>query len=108
MNRWHWGMGVLALALAAGPAAADRTPLTRTKGQREHGTKPDISVPYTTNGNSAFGVYNGVGPRIYSSPNVSDAKNPQSRPVYNLIFYGATKSTGDKSEGAESRPKPKK
>jgi hypothetical protein len=36
---------------------------------------------------------------------VEDVKNPQARPVYNLIFYGSVQSFGDKSNGAVERPK---
>lgn len=109
MNRRHLGCGLLTIAfiaLAAGPAVADRTPMTRNAGLRTRGVKPDLTVPYTTNGESNFGVYQGVGPQIYRSPTVDDPKVPQSRPVFNLIFYGASQAFGDRSNGATSMPKP--
>ena len=39
---------------------------------------------------------------IYSAY-VPDAKNPQMKPVYNLIFYGSVLAFGDRSEGATPR-----
>jgi hypothetical protein len=107
MNRWRW----LAVALALGTltaladaASAARTPTMRTEGTRSTGTRVDISVPYLTTGASAF-MPGSVAPRIYSSPIVSDPVNPQARPVFNLIFYGARQSFGDKSNGAVLREK---
>jgi hypothetical protein len=46
-----------------------------------------------------------VAPRIYSSPIVDDPRNPQARPVYNLIFYGGQQAFGDRSNGAAPRKK---
>jgi hypothetical protein len=87
-----------------GAAAADRTPGVRTAGQRQHGTRPDITVPYLNHGLDAFHA-NGVAPRIYSSPEVDDpTKNPSPRRVFNLIFYGSREGFGDKSNGARERP----
>ena len=94
-----------ALLALVGTADAERTGITRTQGQKSTGSRIDITVPYTTNGNTAFGVYNGVAPRIYSSPIVDDPKNPQAKPVYNLPFWGAYMSFGDKSNGAAPKPK---
>src|SRR5437016_5715994 len=94
-------VGLLAITTTA---FADRVPSRKAQGQREHGTKADISVPYTTNGSSTLGAYS-VAPRIYSSPSVDYPSNPQARDVYNLPFYGATMSYGDKSNGAVSKPK---
>jgi hypothetical protein len=107
MSRWNSVVGLLSvavLAIAAGSAGAFRTPMTRTPGMRMHGTRPDITVPYTTNGRSAFGVAQGVSPRITIDPNVDDRKNPQSRPTYNLPFYGGVNAAGDKTRGAIPRP----
>jgi hypothetical protein len=94
----------LSLLAAATVAFAERVPSYKAQGQKSTGAKPDISVPYTTNGSSTLGAYS-VGPRIYSSPSVDDPNNPQARKVYNLPFYGATMSYGDKSNGAVSKPK---
>jgi hypothetical protein len=104
MGKWRWMAGILVL-VAAGTAYADRVPMTRTAGQKSTGARTDITVPYTTNGRSAFGVYQGVAPKIYASPIVDDPKNPQSKPVYNLPFWGAVQSFGDKSNGATPKPR---
>ena len=68
------------------------------------GTRVDITVPYTTSGNSTF-MNGAVAPRIYSSPIVDDPSNPQARPVFNLPFYGGKQSFGDRSNGAKPRPR---
>lgn len=106
MTRGRWLGGMLALGLCVAwvePAAADRTGSTRNGGQRATGTRADITVPYLNNGTNAFNAAN-VKPKIYSSPIVDDAKNPQSKPVFNLIFYGSKENFGDKSNGAGPRP----
>jgi hypothetical protein len=108
MNRWRWFAGPLVVGLVflgGAVARADRTPMTRTSGQRSTGARSDITVPYTTNGYSAFGAYS-VGPRIYASPTVADPNSPQAKPVYNLPFYGAVQGFGDKSNGATPRSTP--
>lgn len=107
MNRWGWITGALTFALLlliAEAAFAERVPMTRAAGQKSTGARIDHSVPYTTNGNSAFGVYSGVSPKIYSSPIVDDPKYPQSKPTYNLPFWGAYMSFGDKSNGVTPKP----
>ncbi len=88
--------------LVAAGAVEARVPMTRTAGQRNHGTRPDGSVPYLTTGKSAFGAYQ-VAPRIYSSPDVQDTMDPGARQVYNLRFYGAIQSFGDRANGAVLR-----
>jgi hypothetical protein len=102
MNRWGWLTGVLAVAVLTGVASAERTPTMRSEGMKSSGSRVEITVPYLTTGNSAF-MGNGVAPRIYSSPIVDDPANPQARPVYNLIFYGAVQAFGDRSNGAVQR-----
>jgi hypothetical protein len=104
MNRRGWLGGLLILGLILGRASIGvaREPSTRTNGQKSSGARPDITVPYLTTGNSAF-MHGYVQPKIYSSPIVDDPTNPQAKPVYNLIFYGATLAFGDKSEGATPR-----
>jgi hypothetical protein len=57
-----------------------------------------------TTGRSAFNGYS-VAPKVYSSPTVDDAKNPGSKPVYNIIFYGSKQAFGDTSNGATPRTK---
>jgi hypothetical protein len=104
MSRWILATGVVALALAAGVARADRTPPTRVPSPAPPtGSRPDITVPYTTDGRSTF-MGRRVEPRVYSSPIVVDPKNPAARPVFNLPFYGSVMSFGDKSNGAVSVP----
>ena len=109
MHRWRWAAGPLVLGLlvlTAGVLRAERVPSQKTVVPRDPGTRGDITVPYLTNGYSALGVYQGVAPRIYASPILDDPKAPQARPVYNLIFYGATQAFGDESQGAVSRRSP--
>ena len=106
MGKWCWLIGTLVLGLllvAAETARADRVPMTRTEGMKSSGSRIDLTVPYTTNGRSAFGVYHGVSPRIFASPIVDDPSNPQSRPVYNLPFWGSVQAFGDRSNGAVPR-----
>jgi len=105
MNRASGITGLLALGLLlslAGAAEASRVPMTRTSGYHNTGTRVDITVPYLTTGRTAFGAY-AVAPLIYSSPVLDDARNPGAKPVFNLIFYGARESYGDRSNGAAPR-----
>lgn len=95
-------LACLALAFASGPALAERVPMTRTPGFKSSGSRQDITVPYLTNGRTAFGAYT-VAPAIYSSPIVDDVDHPQARPVFNLIFYGAEPAFGGQSQGAVLR-----
>ena len=103
MRVWLTGALVAGmLFLGNGVARAERTPMTRTPGQHSTGARLDHSVPWLTTGNQAFGAYS-VAPRIYASPTVDDPRNPQAKPVYNIIFYGSVQSFGDASNGAEPR-----
>jgi hypothetical protein len=95
-------MALGVVALLVHPAAADRAVTVRTSGQRSTGARSDITVPYLNNGSNAFNAAN-VAPKIYSSPIVDDPKNPQGKPVFNLIFYGSKQNFGDKSNGAAPR-----
>lgn len=107
MRRWLQGMGLVVPCLAlllASSARADRVPSGKAYYPTAPGARPQIEVPYTTNGNSTLGVYQGVAPRIYNSPTVDDAKNPGVQPVYNLIFYGSAQGYGDANNGATERP----
>jgi hypothetical protein len=109
MRHLRWGLGLLAIITAVivvNPANADRVPSRKAVAPTVSTAKTDIAVPYTTNGNSTLGVYQGVSPRIYSSPNVEDKSNPDVKPVYNLPFWGAIMSFGSKSNGATPRPTP--
>lgn len=108
MSGWRWFTAALAVALvgvAAGVAQAGRIPMVRTAGQRNHGTRPDQTVPYLTNGDSGFGAYS-IGPKVSSSPQVDDPKNPQAKPVYTIIFYGSVQGFGGKNNGAVERSTP--
>jgi hypothetical protein len=108
MTGWRRIGGLVALGLlaaVASPVRAERTPTIRTPVQKSIWPKSDITVPYTTNGRSAILTGTGVAPRVYDSPIVDDPKNPQAKPVYNLIFYGAVQAFGDKSNGATPKPK---
>jgi hypothetical protein len=107
MKPWMWvvSLFVLGLLLAVTePARADRTATTRSSGQKSTGARSDITVPYLTSGRSAF-ISRSVAPQIYASPVLDDPKNPQAKPVYNLIFYGAKQGFGDRSNGATPRTK---
>ncbi len=102
MNRGYWLLALLMMVAwmgVASTASAARVPMTRAQGMRTPGTRGDITVPYLTNGTTAFGAYS-VAPIIYSSPIVDDPANPQARPVFNLIFYGGRQAFGDRSNGA--------
>jgi len=92
--------------MTANVVHADRVPSQKTVLPRDPGVRGDITVPYLNNGFTTLGVYQGVAPLVYASPTVYDRKNPQIRPVFNLPFYGATRSFGDISDGAVSKPKP--
>ena len=88
----------------AGAAEAGRVPSRKAEGQRDPGVRGDITVPYTTNGYTALGVYQGVGPAIYAAPTVSDTKNAGVLPVFNLIYYGSSTGVSSYNPGAEPRP----
>src|SRR5262249_15610486 len=64
-GRWLAGLLVLGLFLVGSAPAAARVPGTRTPGMRSHGARPDITVPYLTNGRDAFHAYS-VAPLVYS------------------------------------------
>jgi hypothetical protein len=102
MFRHGWVAGVLAVGLLAAPARAERVPSTKTALPPVPGARVDITVPYLTNGFSNVGFP--VAPRIYKSPIVDDTRNPGTKPVFNLIFYGSVMSFGDQSNGATPRP----
>src|SRR3954451_5795173 len=108
MKRLIGGAAALAavLALLTSTARAERVPSSKVQIEPQHGARPDIRVPYTTNGSSNLGVANGVAPLIYKSPVVDDPKEPQARPVFNLPFYGAVQAFGGASNGAMPRATP--
>jgi hypothetical protein len=104
MPKIRWVLGLAGVALFALTAYADRIPSSKTVQPKQMGTRGDLTVPYTTNGTTTLGVYQGVSPRVYSAPNVEDQKNPDVKEVYNLPFWGAVQSFGDKANGATPRP----
>ncbi|HZT78849.1 MAG TPA: hypothetical protein VFA26_01400 [Gemmataceae bacterium] len=109
MRGVRWAAAVPALALAVwlaapAPSQAGKTYLAVSPGYRSSGARADITVPYTTDGYSTR-MHGVVAPKVYASPVVDDPKRPQSKPVFNLIFYGAKQSFGDRSNGATPRPK---
>jgi hypothetical protein len=106
-RRWALGLAVLGLTLlATGPARADRTPSTRVPTFLNNGARGDITVPYTTDGNSTMMRAGFVAPYYVASPIVNDTANPGSRPVFNVYaFYGASKQFGA-TEGAAPRARP--
>jgi peptidoglycan hydrolase-like protein with peptidoglycan-binding domain len=106
MHRWYWaaGLTVLGLLLTANGVRADRVPSSRAISEPNPGVRGYAFVPYTTNGFSTLGVYGGVAPRVYASPDVGNPGNVQIKPVYNLPYYGAVRSFGTVSDGATSRP----
>jgi hypothetical protein len=107
MRHLRWSLGLLAgtiAVLAVNSAHAERVPSSKAVGPNVFPAQNNITVPYTTNGNTTLGVYQGVAPKIYSSPNVENKQYPDTKRVYNLPFWGSTQSFGDKSEGATPRP----
>ena len=97
----------LTAVLAITPTAwAQRVPSRKVEIQPQFGARPDIRVPYLTNGNGNLGVAQGVAPLIYSSPSVNDPTAPQIRRVYNLPFYGGIMAFGGANNGAMDRPFP--
>jgi hypothetical protein len=109
MQRWMGAAVLLVVGLSlliVQAARADRVPSQKTEAPRTPGTRPDISVPYLTDGNSNLIVNGFVAPKVYSSPIVNDPRNPGARPVYNLPFWGGVQAFGSQSNGAVSRQTP--
>jgi hypothetical protein len=108
MTRLFWSTALLALGLLLATtetANANRVPSTRVVTYANSGARHDKTVPYTTNGPSTLGVYNGVGPEIVSQPGLSLFNDAQVRPVFNLPFYGGELSPNSGFIGAvERRP----
>ena len=107
MQRLPWLAIFLALCMLfaeAGLAGAAHVPSMRTSGFRTSWPKSDVTVPYLTTGRSAF-MPGAVAPFIYASPVVDDPNYRQTKPVFNLIFYGAVQAFGDRSNGAMPKPR---
>jgi hypothetical protein len=95
MTRLFWSAAPIALGLLLATtdmANAARVPSVRVVTYPSTGAHHDITVPYTTNGRSTLGVYQGIGPQIVSQPGLSIVDDAQVRPVYNLPFYGGKQS----------------
>ncbi len=106
MNRTILTRGLVAFGLLLGcttTAFADRVPSIRSNGQKSSGSRIDMTVPYLNHSGNAFQGYS-VAPQIKSSPTVSDKVDPNSKPVYNLPFYGGKQAFGSGSNGAVQRP----
>jgi hypothetical protein len=93
-----------ALLLLAGFARAERVPSRKTVLPPSSGARTDITVPYLTNGNTTLGVWNGVAPLIYGKPGLGNVDDAQSRPVFNLIYYGSRQNYNSSNPGAFPRP----
>ncbi len=96
-------LALAALTVLAGSAGAVRVPSSKTVLPPTPGPRGDITVPYTTNGHSTLGVAQGVAPRIFSGPTLTDPVNKGVLPVYNLIFYGSKQSLDSNNPGALPR-----
>jgi hypothetical protein len=106
MSRLFWSAALFALGLllgTTGMADAARVPSVRIVTYPSTGARPDVTVPYTTNGRSTLGVYQGVGPLIVAQPGLSIVDDAQVRPVYNLPFYGGKQSFDSSKFGAINR-----
>lgn len=104
-KQWQWQVGLTSLVILAASsslAEAGKVPVVRFGGQRSSGTRTDLTVPYTTNGDSAFGAYF-VAPRILASPIVDDPDYRQTKRVFNLPFQGAIQAFGGQFNGATER-----
>jgi hypothetical protein len=90
MNRFRRAGGPLALGLVlliAGGASADRVPSQKVLSTRNPGVRGDMTVPYTTNGYSTLGVYQGVYPYIYSAPEVYESYSVNLPVVYTRLEW---------------------
>jgi len=104
MRRFTSFFTLAALLLFAGLARADRVPSSKTVLPRNPGARGDITVPYLTNGYTTLGVWQGVAPLIYGKPGLGNVDDAQSRPVFNLIYYGSRQNYNSSNPGAFPRP----
>ena len=102
MLRFLTALGIF-LALTAS-SDAGRVPSSKADRTNNFGVKPDITVPYLTNGPSTLGVTQGVSAIIIASPGLGGEKGDTQRPVFNLIFYGSQKSSSPDFSHATQRP----
>lgn len=103
MLRSLWLLPLLAACVLTSSASADRVPSRKTQIVPDPGARVDIFVPFLTNGRSTLGVSQGVAPIIVNQPGLGAANDNQLRPVYNLIYYGASKSPNSSFMGAMPR-----
>lgn len=110
MSKWTLILSgaALTVALLANPARADRVPSRKVETPREHGARPDIFIPYHTNGTGTLGVYQGVSPIIYNNPGLGNPAqkgdlDAQLKPVHNLIYYGSKLNSGGTFNGPMQR-----
>jgi len=96
MRVLHFTLAVLAAGLLVEAAAADRVVSQKVEGPRVYGARPEVYVPYTTNGTGNLGVAQGVAPIIYGAPGLGNT----GKPVYNLIFYGSRQWSNSGNTGA--------
>lgn len=92
------------LLLGGRAAAQQRVPSTKTQIQPASGARPNIFVPFTTNGTSTLGVWQGVSPIIYARPGLGNQDFADVRPVFNLTYYGSRKAFNSSNVGAIPRP----
>jgi hypothetical protein len=107
MSRFLWFrvlLGFGAVLGVAGLADAERVPSAKAITLPSTGARPDVTVPYTTNGRSTLGVYSGVSPRVADEPGLGENNDAQVRMVYNLPFYGAKQSFNAGFFGAVQGP----
>ncbi len=100
MNRLFSFIALGALILLVGSARAERVPSSKAASPQPIDASRNVFVPYTTNGFSTLGVYQGVSPYIYSRPSLNDPVNHGVMGVYNLPFYGAKLSSNSNNNGA--------
>lgn len=86
-------MTIVSFVLLSASAEAARVPSSKADRNYNYGARPDITVPYLTNGRSTLGVAPGVSAIISPSPGLGGEKGDTQRPVFNLIFYGSHKSS---------------
>ncbi len=95
---------VLLSALILTASAFARVPSTKTAVLPNSGVRGNITVPYTTNGFTTLGVYNGVEPKVIASPILSSSQQPPFQNVYNLTFYGSKQGSAPGFISATPRP----
>lgn len=103
MNRVLLAIAIVAVLILTGTSHAERVASRKTEITPSSGARPDIFVPFLTNGRSTLGVYNGVAPIIIQQPGLGTANDAQLRPVYNLPYYGSAQAPNSSFMGAIPR-----